>query len=135
MPLTDAFSLSVTFWKKKPKAGVLWHREGRRPAPCHWCASDFQTYSFLSSHRPWSIRKGLFPHFIDNETEAQRHELERPKLTQQGQNWHGMGPPEFHDGADTGDLTPHCRADWGSCPTFFLGTLSLPLAQSPNTDF
>lgn len=37
---------------------------------------QIQTYPFLSSfHSPSSPRKGLFPHFIDNETEAQRSEL------------------------------------------------------------
>lgn len=37
--------------------------------------SDFQTYSFVSSQNPRCPRKGLFPHFINEETEGQRTEM------------------------------------------------------------
>lgn len=46
---------------------------------------QIQTYPFLSSsHSPTSRRKELFPHFIDNEMEAQRSELSFPSLRSKG---------------------------------------------------
>lgn len=69
----DLPRLAVTY-QKKPRPRVKLAQRGKDMPKTTQHTSDFQTYSFLSSQSPWSNRKGLFYHFIDEETQAQRSE-------------------------------------------------------------